>query len=159
MNPKIEQLITLYGNIPALSIQQPWAWLIVNGPKDIENRNWSTRFRGRFFVHSGKKFDWTIQSPMVFKKILPEKTFNELVAKWNDIKTGDGYRGGIVGISEITGCVDEHLSDWFFGEYGFVLNKKQTIALNYVPLPGKLRFFKLDKDSSGPPPKKAMHGA
>lgn len=35
----------------ALSILQPWAWLIVNGNKDIENRNWHTRFRGRFLVH------------------------------------------------------------------------------------------------------------
>ena len=33
--------------IPALSIQQPWAWFIVNGYKDVENRTWSTKFRGR----------------------------------------------------------------------------------------------------------------
>ena len=24
----------------ALSIRQPWAWLIVNGIKDVENRSW-----------------------------------------------------------------------------------------------------------------------
>ena len=24
----------------ALAVQQPWAWLIVNGIKDVENRNW-----------------------------------------------------------------------------------------------------------------------
>jgi ASCH domain len=27
-------------------IRQPWAWLIVNGIKDIENRSWRTRYRG-----------------------------------------------------------------------------------------------------------------
>jgi hypothetical protein len=26
----------------ALSLMQPWAWLMVNGHKDIENRNWAT---------------------------------------------------------------------------------------------------------------------
>ena len=39
----------------ALSIRQPWAWLIVNGYKDIENRTWSTDFRGRVYVHAGRK--------------------------------------------------------------------------------------------------------
>lgn len=38
----------------ALSIRQPWAWLIVHGGKDIENRSWHTKFRGRFLVHAAK---------------------------------------------------------------------------------------------------------
>ena len=37
----------------ALSVHQPWAWLIVNGIKIVENRSWSTEFRGRFLVHAG----------------------------------------------------------------------------------------------------------
>ncbi|WP_206002040.1 ASCH domain-containing protein [Paraburkholderia aromaticivorans] len=39
----------------ALSIRQPWAWLIVKGHKDIENRTWSTRFRGRVLIHAGAR--------------------------------------------------------------------------------------------------------
>ena len=38
----------------ALSIRQPWAWLIVNGHKDIENRQWRTHFRGKIYVHAAK---------------------------------------------------------------------------------------------------------
>jgi hypothetical protein len=34
--------------IPALSIRQPWAWLICHAGKNIENRPWRTQFRGRF---------------------------------------------------------------------------------------------------------------
>jgi len=30
----------------ALSIRQPWAWLIVDGYKDIENSTWHTNYRG-----------------------------------------------------------------------------------------------------------------
>ena len=36
----------------ALSIRQPWAWLIVNGYKDVENRSWQTKYRGRLYVHA-----------------------------------------------------------------------------------------------------------
>jgi hypothetical protein len=38
----------------ALSIRQPWAWLIVNGYKDIENRSWATKFRGPVLIHAAK---------------------------------------------------------------------------------------------------------
>ena len=37
-----------------LSIRQPWAWLILNAGKDIENREWPTRFRGRVLIHASK---------------------------------------------------------------------------------------------------------
>jgi hypothetical protein len=40
--------------IPCLSIQQPWSELILSGIKNIENRDWNTRFRGEFFIHTGK---------------------------------------------------------------------------------------------------------
>ena len=41
----------------ALSIMQPWAWLIANGHKDIENRSWPTRYRGPVLIHAGKRED------------------------------------------------------------------------------------------------------
>ena len=31
-----------------LSICQPWAYLISSGSKNIENRTWPTKYRGRF---------------------------------------------------------------------------------------------------------------
>ena len=52
----------------ALSIQQPWASLILGiapktyldgctHPKDIENRTWKTGYRGDLLIHAGKRFD------------------------------------------------------------------------------------------------------
>lgn len=41
----------------ALSIRQPWAWLIVHRYKGVENRSWPTRFRGPFLVHASQTFD------------------------------------------------------------------------------------------------------
>jgi hypothetical protein len=37
-----------------LSVRQPWAWAIIHATKDIENRNWSTKYRGRIAIHAGK---------------------------------------------------------------------------------------------------------
>ena len=36
-----------------LSVKQPWASLICSGIKDIENRTWKTKFRGRVLIHAG----------------------------------------------------------------------------------------------------------
>jgi hypothetical protein len=40
--------------IPALTICQPWAWLIADGIKRVENRSWETRYRGALWIHAGK---------------------------------------------------------------------------------------------------------
>ena len=37
-----------------LSVQQPWAWAIIHGPKRIENRSWPTSYRGPLVIHAGK---------------------------------------------------------------------------------------------------------
>jgi hypothetical protein len=41
----------------ALSVRQPWAWAILYAGKNIENRNWPTRFRGRIGIHAPKSID------------------------------------------------------------------------------------------------------
>lgn len=37
----------------ALSIRQPWASLILAGHKAVENRTWTTTYRGPVIVHAG----------------------------------------------------------------------------------------------------------
>jgi hypothetical protein len=42
-----------------LSIRQPYASLICNGIKKIENRSWKTAYRGKLLIHaSGKPLAW-----------------------------------------------------------------------------------------------------
>lgn len=36
----------------ALSIHPSWAWAIIHGGKDVENRKWKTDFRGTLLIHS-----------------------------------------------------------------------------------------------------------
>lgn len=116
----------------ALSIQQPWAWLIVNGHKDIENRTWETNYRGPIVVHTGKKFD--------------REGYNFVATQTDiDLPMPDEFKlGGIVGTVEITDCVDHHDSPWFFGPYGFVLESPKKVM--FREFPGRLGLFNISDE-------------
>lgn len=46
--------------IRGLTVRQPWAWAIVHGGKDVENRTRSLGpYRGPIAIHGGLTFDWT----------------------------------------------------------------------------------------------------
>ena len=116
----------------ALSIRQPWAWLIVQGIKDVENRTWRTAYRGPLLIHAGKTFDklgyaWIVDNfPHL---VLPAPTAFDL--------------GGIVGQVVLVDCVREHASPWFFGEQGFVLSDARTLP--FVPCHGALGIFEIEQ--------------
>lgn len=120
----------------ALSIMQPWAWLIVNGHKDIENRSWATKYRGPVLIHAGKRMDahalaaMRLGSHPAGRGTLPTMT----LPSGRDLPLG-----GIVGIAEITDCVTKSASSWFVGEFGFVL--ANALPLPFMPLRGQLGFF------------------
>lgn len=115
----------------ALSIRPVFAWLIVMGKKDIENRTWRTHYRGTFFVHASKKisladYDWVkIHVPSVYPLIpSPDKL----------------PAGGIVGQVDLVDCVTEHNSPWYIKDnYGFVLSNAQVLP--FTPIRGQLGFF------------------
>ena len=117
----------------ALSIRQPWAWLVVNGFKDIENRTWSTTFRGRIYVHAGQR---TVPDDY------PEQ--REYVGRTGIVIPSSLGRGAIVGEVTITGCVSSSDSPWFCGPYGFTL--ENPVAYDTpVPCRGQLGFFSVDE--------------
>lgn len=118
-----------------LSIRQPWAWLIAQGFKDVENRSWATKVRGQILVHAGKAFDkdgyaWVKRE---FPHIpLPTPSEFEF--------------GGIVGCADLVDCVppDSDLagridSRWYLGQYGYVVDR--AYPLPFIPLKGRLGFF------------------
>lgn len=117
--------------VKALSIKQPWAWLIVNGFKNIENRPWKNRFRGRFLIHSPRKMDM--------------RAYDHLKQFYNMPPLEKLERGGIVGGAEVVDCVTEHTSEWFDGKYGFVL--ENPVKFEFAKCPGQLGFFNVDVDA------------
>lgn len=126
----------------ALSIRQPWAWLILHGGKDIENRDWPTKARGRVLVHAAKgmtrdewRHAWTFShgtgaNP---KAVADGVTFTTI------------ERGGIVGSVEIVDCVTDSASRWFMGRFGFVL--RDPLPLPFIPWRGQLGFFEVPDDA------------
>lgn len=123
--------------LPCLSIQQPWAWAILNAGKDIENRNWQTNYLGLFLIHAGKKIDIDgidyLNQDLLWSS---KRTTNVLE---NGVDGITFPTGGIVGIAEITGCTRDSESDWFFGPVGWRL--QNAIGLPFHPCQGKLKFF------------------
>jgi hypothetical protein len=111
--------------LKALSIMQPWAWLIVNGHKDIENRTWWTNYRGPVLIHAGKKADAHFMPPhWEWSHITPPEAFDF---------------GGIIGRAEIIDCTRDSLSPWFHGPFGFVLDNMEPLP--FQPCRGALGFF------------------
>lgn len=116
----------------ALSIRQPWAWLILNAGKDIENRGWRTHLRGRVLIHAAKgmtREEYEIAAEARLPESVSFPAFDSL------------ERGGIVGSVEIVRCVISSPSPWFTGPYGFVLRDPQPMT--FRPCRGSLGFFEV----------------
>ncbi len=112
----------------ALSIRQPWAFLIVQGWKDIENRTWQASYRGPVLIHAGQTVDRAIL-PAVRKEL----------ARCGLECPSEFPTGGIVGQAEIVDCVTDSESEWFQGPFGFVLANARPLPFRACK--GKLGLF------------------
>lgn len=125
----------------ALTVRQPWAWLLVNGVKDVENRSWITKHRGPLLVHAAK----SVPSESFIREI--EKDYRVKVCR-----AALKY-GGIIGQVEVVECYDKHPSKWFIeGEIGWEVCNPKTLP--FAPCVGKLGFFypqTLDQPRQNPP--------
>ena len=128
----------------ALSVRQPWAWLIVNGMKDIENRTWPTRFRGRVLIHASKGMTRAeyedVEDYLMFSAM-------ESMTAIRIPESADLDRGGIVGIATVVDCIrpQDRLSPWHIeGQFGFHLIDAKPLP--FLPCKGALGFFGVPDD-------------
>ncbi len=148
----------------ALSINQPWAWLIAAGLKPIENRNWNTTFRGEFLIHAGQKVDRDALLDVLDDKhpvTGEERMFSRTMA------TEKAPTGGMVGIAEVYDVIRgrgdlKHRKDvddsWFVGRYGLLIRNARPIE--FIPCVGALGFFTPNYDLQyKPKPEKAPRPA
>jgi hypothetical protein len=92
----------------ALTIKQPWASLIARGVKDIENRTWRTKFRGRIYIHAS-----TTPVTGSYKEILPTGYWTGLAERErSNLIYHFQFRGAIIGEVDIIDCVINHESIW-----------------------------------------------
>lgn len=118
----------------AISIKQPWAWLICNGIKDIENRNWRTSFRGKVYIHVGAK---GAKEPYMIFTDEQGDAIDHLVM---DVLDSYKQRSAIIGSVEIVDCVINHPSIWAEKTIGvtdsntqeFIPHKDNKLIYNWV---------------------------
>lgn len=103
-----------------LSVREPWAWLVVNNWKNIENRTWETSYRGPLLIHSSLQFDtsaipWMIENGfgmasvavMDHFKIIAHKKSGELIPE------NKKELGGITGVVNLTRITSGYnVSSW-----------------------------------------------
>jgi ASCH domain len=110
-------------------VRQPWAWLIANGYKDIENRTWKTRYRGPLLIQASANLP-------------PRRELDEgrAFARRRGVRVPEQLeQGGIVGMVQLDDCVTRSRSKWFEGPVGWVLSKPKR--LRFTPLKGRLGLF------------------
>jgi hypothetical protein len=106
-----------------ISIRQPWASLIVEGYKDVENRTWRTFYRGPLLIHASLRAD-NISSAEI------EDRFGVRLDRALPL-------GGVVGVAELVDCVRSSESRWHApGCWGFVLRNSRLLP--FVKWPGAL---------------------
>ncbi len=142
----------------ALSLRQPWAWAVVHAGKNIENRTWSTKFRGEFFIHAAKGMNaGEFEEASYFIGDAKGWHWSTLATRIPGAKALE--RGGIIGkarlVDVIPQCAPPEFAGgkcacgqhpWHIGtQFGFVL--ADVVALPFEPCVGKLGFFDPDAKS------------
>jgi hypothetical protein len=126
----------------ALSIKQPWAYLIAMGIKDIENRSWKTNFRGRIYIHASKTPDLSKEViASILRRIDGKEAAEFMLAYQHDL-----VFGAIIGEVDIVDCVTKSDSPWFEGPYGFAL-ANAVMYRKPIIRPGRLGLFEVDNIS------------
>jgi hypothetical protein len=132
-----------------LTVKQPWASLLVEGLKNIENRKWPTKHRGWLLIHAGKTFD---NSQIHMELPLTPEQFEELTEKEAERMIMHDYPyGAIIGAVEIVDCVIDSQSIWaeqsydvLKPTYNWVVGRAVKFA-NPLPVKGKLSLWEYDE--------------
>lgn len=67
----------------AITVQQPWSWCIATGHKKVENRSWTTAYRGPLAIHAGRTVDRD-SVPMVTNLLVELGVLPDLTAEVPD---------------------------------------------------------------------------
>lgn len=155
----------------ALSLQQPYAWLILQRAyeddskkplKAIENRSWplpkTFEVPQRIWIHASMTMFDVRLGEVRAKMTLTQwqRCKNYLLSIYHEYRTYRtrdrkrlqqlGSFGCILGSIVVTGQVTESKDPWFFGPYGYTLEYPELLS-KPIPLKGRLGFFDVNVDA------------
>ena len=122
-----------------LTVRQPFAWAIIKGAKDIENRDRSSHYIGRLYIHAGKKemtdrIDDCVASVAKHFAVSVEEMLDDY---HRHVSRG---LGAIIGSVHMFGCAVQHESEWFQGKFGYQLRDPKPLR-KPIPCKGSPSFF------------------
>lgn len=141
------------GVLKALSLKQPFAWLIANGYLLVDDRSWGTSYRGSILIHASKSL---------------YEEYYHYIKNHTHVPIPDKDQleyGGVVGMAKLIFCgkpnelpaglkKDQiaHFRNVHPGSYGFLF--EQAMPLPLLPCAGKLGIFEINVDQllAAPPP-------
>ena len=115
----------------ALTVKQPWAWAIINAGKDIENRSWITHYRGRLYIHAGKRIDHAAL-PVV-------AALTDITLEPDQLETG-----GLIGHVDLT-AIRPSESIWAQPDQQHWHLANPT-AVSFEPMRGNMGLFRIGPD-------------
>lgn len=122
----------------AISIRQPFAWLVVNGIKDVENRTWETSHRGLILIHASmrkmNKAQWDALSEVCALAGVPVPQPSAIAY------------GAVIGAAHLEDIARSSRSEWWDRKsFAWVLSHAGGLTTP-IPLLGKLGVFNADLD-------------
>jgi hypothetical protein len=132
--------------IKTLSIKQPWAFLIVAGYKDIENRTWQTAYRGRFAIHASGKFDFDFFDVCNNWKACDAVCKHFGIAEGSRKITKNKHElGAILGTVELADIKESSDSEWYYsGNFAWILKNPEPLKNAITNVKGKLNLWTFD---------------
>jgi tetratricopeptide (TPR) repeat protein len=124
-------------DVRCLAVRQPWAWAIIAGAKDIENRSWSTDYRG----------------PVVILASSTKSVVSRIArAKQSRPPAMEFAYGALIGVVDLLDVVplSEELEGnrWAWGPYCWKVGHAKRFA-KPIPAKGMLNLYKLAPDLAG----------
>ena len=123
----------------ALTVRQPWAWAIIHGGKDVENRGWpvpkTVELPQRIAIHAAMgctQKEWGRAAEWMRLRGLPTPPSLEHLP-----------RGAIIGTVEVFGCSPHFPSPWVDGSgFAWLLRRTQAFA-RPVTCTGRLGLWEI----------------
>jgi hypothetical protein len=123
-----------------LTVKNPWAWLIIYGGKDIENRMKKINYRGRIAIHCSKLSDYMAYFNKGIEDPILRKAFDEVNDRQDEIES---LNGKIIGTVNLYNCTypaltkaAEFNSPWAEAEAAWHYWLKDPVAFN-DPIPAR----------------------